>query len=61
MPEVAARAGVSAETQRKIETGRAPPPAGCPLGARACALGRCMDELIGRCAQEAGIGTEAAA
>ena len=30
MPEVAARAGVSAETLRKIETGRAPPPPSSP-------------------------------
>ena len=61
MTDVAASAGISAETLRKIETGRAPTPAFFTVAALAAALGLSMDELIGRCAQEAGAGTEAAA
>ena len=59
MPEIAARAGVSAETHRKIETGRAPPPAIFTVAALATALGLSMDDLVGRCAPESG--AEAAA
>lgn len=59
MPEIAARAGVSAETLRKIETGRAPTPAFFTVAALATALGLSMDDLVGRCAPEGG--TEAAA
>jgi len=59
MPEIAARAGVSAETLRKIETGRAPTPAFFTVAALATALGLSMDDLVGRCAPEGG--AEAAA
>ncbi|MET8808078.1 helix-turn-helix transcriptional regulator [Streptomyces sp. NPDC004546] len=50
MTEVAAQAGVSAETLRKIETGRAPTPAFFTVAALAGALGLSMDELVARCA-----------
>ncbi|MEV8129180.1 helix-turn-helix transcriptional regulator [Streptomyces sp. NPDC085944] len=49
MTAVAAEAGVSAETLRKIETGRAPTPAFFTVAALAGALGLSMDELVGRC------------
>ncbi|MFI5816345.1 helix-turn-helix domain-containing protein [Streptomyces sp. NPDC051643] len=45
MVEVAATAGVSAETLRKIETGRAPTPAFFAVAALARALGLSMDDL----------------
>ena len=50
MAEIAARAGISAETLRKIETGRAPTPAFFTVAALAGVLGLSMDELIGQCA-----------
>ncbi|GAA2248725.1 transcriptional regulator [Streptomyces ruber] len=50
MAEVAAAAGISAETLRKIETGRAPTPAFFTVAALARVLGLSMDELAGRCA-----------
>ncbi|MFG1671388.1 helix-turn-helix domain-containing protein [Streptomyces sp. Y7] len=50
MTEVAANAGISAETLRKIETGRAPTPAFFTVAALAAALGLSMDELVGQCA-----------
>ncbi|AGS72696.1 XRE family transcriptional regulator [Streptomyces collinus] len=50
MAEVAAEAGVSAETLRKIETGRAPTPAFFTVAALGAALGLSMDELAARCA-----------
>ncbi|MGN5380893.1 helix-turn-helix domain-containing protein [Streptomyces lasalocidi] len=50
MTEIAAAAGVSAETLRKIETGRAPTPAFFTVAALAAALGLSMDELVTRCA-----------
>lgn len=50
MTDVAASAGISAETLRKIETGRAPTPAFFTVAAVAHALGLSMDELVGRCA-----------
>ncbi|MER5883043.1 helix-turn-helix transcriptional regulator [Streptomyces sp. NPDC001941] len=50
MVEVAAAAGLSAETLRKIETGRAPTPAFFTVAALAATLGLSMDELITRCA-----------
>ena len=53
MAEIAARAGISAETLRKIETGRAPTPAFFPVAALAGVLGLSMDELIGRLAPTA--------
>ena len=50
MTEVAAGAGVSVETLRKIETGRAPTPAFFTVAAVARELGLSMDELVVRCA-----------
>ncbi|UXX97830.1 helix-turn-helix domain-containing protein [Streptomyces sp. AD2-2] len=50
MTEVAARAGISAETLRKIETGRAPTPAFFTVAALAEALELSMDQLVVRCA-----------
>ncbi|MER6105661.1 helix-turn-helix transcriptional regulator [Streptomyces sp. NPDC001832] len=52
MTEIAASAGISAETLRKIETGRAPTPAFFTVAALAGALGLSMDELLARCAPE---------
>ncbi|MEV6165628.1 helix-turn-helix transcriptional regulator [Streptomyces sp. NPDC052052] len=52
MTEIAASAGISAETLRKIETGRAPTPAFFTVAALAGALGLSMDELLTRCAPE---------
>ncbi|MER5969157.1 helix-turn-helix transcriptional regulator [Streptomyces sp. NPDC002055] len=49
MVQVAAAAGLSAETLRKIETGRAPTPAFFTVAALAGALGLSLDELMGRC------------
>ncbi|MBV7694107.1 helix-turn-helix domain-containing protein [Streptomyces sp. TRM70350] len=49
MAEVAAEAGISAETLRKIETGRAPTPAFFTVAALARVLGLSMDELAGAC------------
>ncbi|MFF4245657.1 helix-turn-helix domain-containing protein [Streptomyces sp. NPDC001822] len=48
MVAVAADAGISAETLRKIETGRAPTPAFFTVAALAGALGLSMDELLPR-------------
>jgi transcriptional regulator with XRE-family HTH domain len=50
MAEVAADAGISAETLRKIETGRAPTPAFFTVAALARVLGLSLDELVGLCA-----------
>ncbi|MFD9223363.1 helix-turn-helix domain-containing protein [Streptomyces sp. NPDC060064] len=50
MVEVAAAAGLSAETLRKIETGRAPTPAFFTVAALAAVLGLSMDELVASCA-----------
>ncbi|MFJ8647307.1 helix-turn-helix domain-containing protein [Streptomyces sp. NPDC093546] len=52
MVEVAAAAGVSAETLRKIETGRAPTPAFFTVAALAGALGLSLDELAVACAPD---------
>ncbi|GAA4889083.1 helix-turn-helix transcriptional regulator [Streptomyces coeruleoprunus] len=52
MVEVAAAAGVSAETLRKIETGRAPTPAFFTVVALASALGMSLDALAEACAAE---------
>lgn len=46
--EVAGAAGVSAETLRKIETGRIPTPAFFTIAALADALGVSLDVLVGR-------------
>ncbi|MER5731317.1 helix-turn-helix transcriptional regulator [Streptomyces sp. NPDC002138] len=50
MVEVAAAAGLSAETLRKIETGRAPTPAFFTVAALATTLGLSMDDLMRQCA-----------
>jgi transcriptional regulator with XRE-family HTH domain len=50
MVEIAAAAGLSDETLRKIETGRAPTPAFFTVAALAGALGLSMDDLVTRCA-----------
>ncbi len=52
MADIAGCAGISAETLRKIETGRAPTPAFFTVAALAGALGLSMDELLPRCAPE---------
>lgn len=52
MADIAGRAGISAETLRKIETGRAPTPAFFTVAALAGALGLSMDQLLLRCAPE---------
>ncbi|GAA2132646.1 helix-turn-helix transcriptional regulator [Kitasatospora kazusensis] len=52
MVEVAAAAGVSAETLRKIETGRAPTPAFFTVAALAWALGLSLDDLAAACAED---------
>ncbi|MFE1311364.1 helix-turn-helix domain-containing protein [Streptomyces sp. NPDC058755] len=49
MAEIAAEAGVSAETLRKIETGRAPTPAFFTVAALARVLGLSMDDLVAQC------------
>ncbi|MER5871678.1 helix-turn-helix transcriptional regulator [Streptomyces sp. NPDC002044] len=50
MVEIAAGAGLSAETLRKIETGRAPTPAFFTVAALAGVLGLSLDEVLRRCA-----------
>lgn len=50
MVDIAGCAGISAETLRKIETGRVPTPAFFTVAALAGALGMSMDELLHRCA-----------
>jgi len=47
--EVAAAAGISAETLRKIETGRVPTPAFFTVAALATALGIELDALADAC------------
>ncbi|MFJ3337964.1 helix-turn-helix domain-containing protein [Streptomyces sp. NPDC086766] len=53
MVDVAAAAGVSAETLRKIETGRAPTPAFFTVAALAQALHLSLDDLAAACAEDA--------
>jgi transcriptional regulator with XRE-family HTH domain len=53
MVDVAAAAGVSAETLRKIETGRAPTPAFFTVAALAHALHLSLDDLAAACAEGA--------
>ncbi|MFF0434249.1 helix-turn-helix domain-containing protein [Streptomyces sp. NPDC004327] len=50
MAEIAAAAGLSAETLRKIETGRAPTPAFFTVAALAGVLGLSLDRLVEHCA-----------
>ncbi|GAA2881657.1 helix-turn-helix transcriptional regulator [Streptosporangium fragile] len=52
MTEVAAAAGLSAETLRKIETGRIPTPAFFTIAALAQALGVSLDVLAEVCTAE---------
>lgn len=52
MVDVAAAAGVSAETLRKIETGRAPTPAFFTVAALAHALDLSLDDLAAACAKD---------
>ena len=52
MTEVAMAAGVSAETLRKIETGRAPTPSFFTIAAVAAVLGLSLDELARPAAQD---------
>ncbi|MGA5702930.1 helix-turn-helix domain-containing protein [Peterkaempfera bronchialis] len=52
MVEVAAAAGVSAETLRKIETGRAPTPAFFTVAALAATLDLSLDTLAAACAED---------
>ncbi|GAA1231640.1 helix-turn-helix transcriptional regulator [Kitasatospora nipponensis] len=59
MVEVAAAAGVSAETLRKIETGRAPTPAFFTVAALAHALDLSLDDLAAACAQDADLDGQA--
>ncbi|MFE2555819.1 helix-turn-helix transcriptional regulator [Streptomyces sp. NBC_00090] len=49
MVEIAAAAGLSAETLRKIETGRAPTPAFFTVAALAGVLDLSMDQLVVLC------------
>ncbi|MFE2727731.1 helix-turn-helix domain-containing protein [Kitasatospora sp. NPDC059327] len=50
MVEIASVAGISSETLRKIETGRAPTPAFFTIAALAYALDLSLDELAAACA-----------
>ena len=59
MVEVAAMAGVSAETLRKIETGRAPTPAFFTVAALAHALDLSLDDLAAACAENTDGGDQA--
>ncbi|GAA1020061.1 transcriptional regulator [Acrocarpospora pleiomorpha] len=52
MPEVAAAAGLSPETLRKIETGRVPTPAFFTIAALGQALGISLDVLAQACAEQ---------
>lgn len=51
MVEVAERAGLSPETLRKIETGRAPTPSFFTVSALADALGISLDQIAGLTAE----------
>ena len=59
MVDVAAAAGVSAETLRKIETGRAPTPAFFTVAALAHALHLSLDDLAAACAEDGEGGEQA--
>ncbi|WP_326598561.1 helix-turn-helix domain-containing protein [Streptomyces sp. NBC_01803] len=59
MVDVAAAAGVSAETLRKIETGRAPTPAFFTVAALAAALEVSLDELAAACVRDSDCGEQA--
>jgi transcriptional regulator with XRE-family HTH domain len=49
MTQVATAAGLSAETLRKIETGRVPTPALFTVAALTSALGVSLDDLVASC------------
>lgn len=51
--EVAALAGISVETLRKIESGRIPTPAFFTIAGLATTLGLSLDELAGTCGGDA--------
>ncbi|WP_020663791.1 helix-turn-helix domain-containing protein [Amycolatopsis benzoatilytica] len=53
MVDVAAEAGISVETLRKIETGRIPTPAFFTVAAIADAVGMPLDRLRGACDPDA--------
>lgn len=57
--EVAAAAGISAETLRKIETGRIPTPAFFTIAALAGVLGLSLDDLSARSTPAATISSQA--
>ena len=57
--DVAAMAGISAETLRKIETGRIPTPAFFTVATLAAALGLSLDTLVTVIVQGAGAGAAA--
>ncbi len=58
--EVATAAGISAETLRKIETGRIPTPAFFTVSALATTLGLSLDELAAATADPPDVGDPAA-
>ncbi|MDT3444729.1 MULTISPECIES: helix-turn-helix domain-containing protein [unclassified Pseudofrankia] len=55
MVRVAELAGVSAETIRKIESGRIPTPAFFTVAALATVLGISLDEIAAACASPSGV------
>jgi transcriptional regulator with XRE-family HTH domain len=59
MADIAAAAGVSAETLRKIETGRAPTPAFFTVAALAHVLDLSLDDLATACAEDGESGERA--
>ncbi|MCP2259829.1 DNA-binding transcriptional regulator, XRE-family HTH domain [Streptoalloteichus tenebrarius] len=59
MVEVAAAAGISPETLRKIETGRAPTPSFFTIATIASTLGISLDELFATCHDEANLSASA--
>ncbi|GGM46462.1 transcriptional regulator [Longimycelium tulufanense] len=59
MVDVAARAGLSPETLRKIETGRAPTPSFFTIAAVAAALDISLDQLVVACGQDPSVSAPA--
>jgi len=59
MVDVAAEAGISVETLRKIETGRIPTPAFFTVAAIADAVGMPLDRLRGACEADSGAFSQA--
>ncbi len=58
MTQIAATAGLSAETLRKIEAGRVPTPAFFTIASLADALGVSLDEIARHCAEHRPTGPE---